>query len=270
MPRSSDSSGSSSFGRPNRLLHPARAEFHFVRPTAEAERDFTAMAASMTPDLQRFILRFVRGDVHRARDLVQDTLLSAWSHLPDLREPQLLRAWLYRVAYRNTISWLRHRGPRGRPIVTLDPGSDDEIESRPLRDAPLWHVAGDWADSEEMTPRLLSNLAELPPRYAMPLRLHYFESLGLRQTSSVLGISIPTLKMRLHRARELLRRRLTMAKNARRFRSAPGHRGATVGRPPPPPVFPLPPPTPPSHPTPRIDTGVPAIVPVTDAPHGAA
>ena len=216
------------------------------------------MAASMGPDLARFIERFVKGDVHRARDLVQDTLLAAWRHLPDLREPQLLRAWLYRVAYRNTMSSLRRRGPRGKRVLPLESGPAQELESPPIGDRPLWRVAGDWSDSEDLTPQLRTTLAELPPRYAMPLKLHYYEEMGLRQTALVLGINVQTLKMRLHRARALLRERVSLAERARRFRAAPGRGGPASGRPPRPAVHralipPLPPLSP--HPTPGIAPG---------------
>ena len=129
MPGNSRSVGSS-FGSSRRAPRAPRPAFVFVRPTAEAERAFTVAAEALAPALERYVARFVRGDAHLARDLVQDTLLSAWKHLPDLREPNLLQAWLYRVAFRNAMSVLRRRGPRRRPIRSLDAGSGVEPASR--------------------------------------------------------------------------------------------------------------------------------------------
>ena len=183
--------------------------------------------------------------MHRARDLVQDTLLSAWLHLPELRRPELLRAWIYRVAYRNAMSSIRRRGPRGRPIVALGDGLAAVISTRPPLESPYWRVAGEWSDSEDLAPQLRVHLAGLPPRFSRPIELHYFARMGLVESAQVLGIPVPMLKMRLHRARELLRRRLIASEGARRFRSAPGHCGVAFGRPPPPPA-------PPTHPTTRV------------------
>jgi RNA polymerase sigma-70 factor (ECF subfamily) len=218
----------------------------------EATRDFTAMASSLAPELERFISNLLRGDPDRVRDLVQDTLLAAWRHLGDLRRPELLRAWIYRVAYRNAMSSLRRRGPRGRAILLLGEGVAEEIRSPVPVEARGWRVAGDWADAEELSPRLRTELAELPPRLARPLELRYLESLGIAETARTLGIRISTLKMRLHRGRELLRHRLTMAERERRFRAPPGNHGVSLGRPPPPPLPRPPPPAPPTRPTVRI------------------
>lgn len=230
-----------------------RRAFVFVRPSAEAERAFTAVLGSIEAELQRFILMFVRGDVHRARDLVQDTLLSAWSHLPDLRDPHLLRAWLHRVAYRNTMSSLRRKGPRGLPVLHLDLLPSQEVENPEVEGRPIWRVAGTWSESDEIAPALRARLAELPAHYALPLRLHYFESHGLAETASMLGLQLSTLKMRLHRGRALLRRRLVASETRRRLGVRPGAK--IVGKAP---IAPLPPPPPPCHPKGRAAPTSPA------------
>ncbi len=207
-------------------------------PTREAIEAFTVAVTVWRPDLVHFVANILHGDVHRASDLVQDALLAAWRHLAGLREPNHLRAWLYRASYRNAISSIRRRGPRGSSIIALDASDEETTAERPAPDDRHYRVADDWADAEDLVPRMRACLPTLPPRYEQALRLHYLDSLGLREAASMLGVAIPTLKMRLHRGRALLKRRLVAEEARRRFRPAPGGRGASMGRPPPPPTPP--------------------------------
>lgn len=242
MPQSSDSisDGGTGSGAASRARPLARAP-GAPGASAEAERAFTALSARMRPELLRFVTVLVRGDVHRANDLVQDTFLSAWRHLPALRDVEKLRSWLYRVAYRNAMSALRRKGPHGRPMLALDATSEapDGAVARPTAGAPRrFRVDGAWTASDELAPALASRVAELPAGYLLPIRLHYLERRGLAETASLLGVPIPALKMRLHRARALLKKQL-VASEARRRRRAGREAGEAAAcrasSPPPPP-----------------------------------
>lgn len=82
----------------------------FPRPVdARADRDarFAEVVRTYEAPLSRYLVRMV-GDVELARDLVQDTFLSAYSAWPD-PEPTHLSAWLYRIATNHALSHLRRR-----------------------------------------------------------------------------------------------------------------------------------------------------------------
>nr|WP_042183548.1 sigma-70 family RNA polymerase sigma factor [Kibdelosporangium sp. MJ126-NF4] len=64
------------------------------------------------PDLFTYVCRLVRGDWHRAEDIVQETLLRCWSNYGD-RDSQSLRPWLFRVAHNLIID--EHRKAEARP-----------------------------------------------------------------------------------------------------------------------------------------------------------
>ena len=55
----------------------------------------------------------------------------------------------------------------------------------------------------------------LPPRYREPIVLFYFQEMDVSETARILGIPEGTLKARLHRARELLRRKATASRESR-------------------------------------------------------
>ncbi len=70
-------------------------------------------------------------------------------------------------------------------------------------------LAGMQSRERNVTVRRL--VLTLPARYREPMVLYYFEEMNLAETAKILGLREGTLKARLHRGRELLRRQLTAA-----------------------------------------------------------
>lgn len=109
--------------------------------------------------LCRFVARIIGGDGHAAHDVVQEAFVAAWRALPRLSNPAHLKAWLFQVAYRHAVTWLRrHRGPRGDWVVGL---SDDARRVADARSAPAdpadapgpaWRVEGRRRTAEEVAP----------------------------------------------------------------------------------------------------------------------
>jgi RNA polymerase sigma-70 factor (ECF subfamily) len=164
---------------------------------------FRAVAEALASPLVRFVSGLLGGDVDGAHDVAQEALIAAWRRLPRLSDPATLRAWVFQVAYHQAMSWMRRRGPGGARFQVLD---DEPLVPEPGPDR-TWNVLGEPFSSEEMAPRLRSALASLPARYGAPLILHHLEGLPARTCAEALGLSVGTLKMRLMRARTLLRRR---------------------------------------------------------------
>jgi RNA polymerase sigma-70 factor (ECF subfamily) len=166
--------------------------------------------------LLRFVVRLVGGDLHAANDIVQEAFVAAWRALPRLSEPRFLRAWLFQVAYRHAITWMRRRqGPRGQPFLALLDGADDcpgprraDPADPPDPAARTWRLDGRLHTSEDVAPPLHAALASLPSHYLAPLTLFYLEGMAAREAAEVLGLPVSTFKMRLHRGRALLKRRL--------------------------------------------------------------
>lgn len=160
-------------------------------------RAFDRVCGVMGPRLHRYATTLLRGDVAAAEDVVQEALLAAWQALPTLRAPELLRGWLFSVTHRRSMGWLRTRARR-----RTDALSDDDAS------APTAPTRGNEGAEAEARTRLLRTLRALPVHYMAPLSLCYLEGLGARETARVLSLSLGTLKMRLYRGRNLLRRRL--------------------------------------------------------------
>ena len=151
------------------------------------------MFDSWIPRVYRFARRLT-GDAHAAEDLTQETLLRAWHQRRQLRDPQAMRVWLFRIAANLWRDELRRRQRPAAPRAALPADCPDPV--RP----PLDKLA----DADELR-RVLAALDELPDRQREVLYLNACEQLSLREVAEVLGISSDAAKASLSLARGKLR-----------------------------------------------------------------
>ncbi len=203
---------------------------------------FGELSAHIGPRLVRYVLGFLNGDLHAANDAVQETLIAAWKGRQGFEDTDHLKAWLYRVARYQSVNWIRRRGPGGEPLRTLP---DDERARRPLVNSRARTATNAESDGDPLLCALRRAMHGLPPRHIAPLRLHYLMGHDTRETARLLGISQTALKMRLHRARNALRKCLveqvdshgdvSLRARARQFSTgAAAHRASRASEPPPP------------------------------------
>lgn len=177
--------------------------------------------------LQRTVLSFgikVCGHREDAEDTAQEVLLKSLPHLAKLDDPQALSAWLYTAA-KNRCWQTRRRASYQRAVALEDlMPSGEELE---------WLLADARKDPETAAAAGQNNqllhqaVLELPPQYRMVLVLHDMEELSTEQVARILSIKSGTVRVRLHRARLLLRKEMN-----RRLAGTPPTSG-TVKRSPP-------------------------------------
>lgn len=137
--------------------------------------------------------RFCR-DRSLAEDMAQEALVKAYRSLARFRGESSFGTWLTAVAVNTYRSRLRSEGP---PLVGLD-------STRVLSDRPgTLERLVDRQRDEAVRRAVLT----LPERYRDALVVYYFHEMDLGQAAATLAVAEGTLKARLHRGRELLRRR---------------------------------------------------------------
>ncbi len=156
------------------------------------------------------ILNFGRrmcGQRHDAEEVLQETLLKAYVSLKDLREPGALRAWVYRVAANACLKMRRRARAAPERAISLD-----EVLPRPGEEGRPPEIP-DWSDvpldrllQGEMRQALERAVLDLPKDFRVVLLLRDQEGFSTRETASILGISETLAKVRLHRARLVLRK----------------------------------------------------------------
>ncbi len=147
------------------------------------------------------------GDEDEAEGIVQDSFLRLFEKLDQFEGRSQLGTWLYRVAYNASIDRLRQRRPT-QPLADEAGNADDS----PFMPAILtdWSQAPEALfDSGETQAQLEVAVGRLPERLRGAFVLREIEGLSTAETAVVLGISEGAVKVRLHRARLLLREELS-------------------------------------------------------------
>lgn len=144
--------------------------------------------------LHRFFTHKVEGGVD---DLIQRTLLDCLEGSTAIREPQQFRAYLFRIARNRLFDRLRHDCRLG-PKVELS-----DLSLRDLGASPSSLLA------EQQRARVLTDaLRGLPLESQIALELTYWEGLSAPQIAEALGINESTVRSRVTRARDALKREL--------------------------------------------------------------
>ena len=189
----------------------APAEEQFLERLRRGEAAaFNRLVEERHGDVYALLYRLTE-DPEEARDLTQETFLQAFRHLANFRGDADLRTWLYRIAVnqaRNRWRWWKRR--RRDRTVSLDaPASEGS-------DAPLsagLEQAGA-ADPEmqalarERERALHAALRTLSRPYREVIVLRDIEGLSYEEVASALDLNVGTVKSRLSRGRNELRRRL--------------------------------------------------------------
>jgi RNA polymerase sigma-70 factor, ECF subfamily len=151
----------------------------------------------------------VCGHPEDAEDTTQEVLFRSLGHLAKLKEPQALAVWLYTVT-RNRCWRMRRKSTNApKQMVALDELMPDEAElGRLLADAaqgPEDNVA-----QAEQANLLHKAVLQIPPPLRMVLVLHDMEELDTDQVATILGLKAGTVRVRLHRARLLVRKEMAL------------------------------------------------------------
>jgi RNA polymerase sigma-70 factor, ECF subfamily len=174
--------------------------------------DFSAMESLLAKyERQVFaVARRIVGQHQDAEEVVQQTFLSVLEHLNDFREESQFRTWLMRIATNQALGLLRRQSIRS--TVSLDGhNGDDSYEGIPHPEyiAAWRETPDDIAMRRETRQYVDEALATLGEKYRVVFVLRDIEELSTRETAEVLGITQEAVKVRLLRARLMLRERLT-------------------------------------------------------------
>ena len=160
---------------------------------------FDELARVRIDHLYRLAVAILRSEMD-ARDAIQEALVSAWRHLPTLRDPAHFDAWLDRIVINACRMSLRHR--RGIRLREIDVG--DPAELRPGVAVGLQQAGP--ADAVAEADLVRHAMEHLDADQRVLLVMHHVEGRPIDEIAGVLGIPSGTAKWRLHAARAALQR----------------------------------------------------------------
>lgn len=174
---------------------------------------FAELVTRHQRQLYRLALRMTQSEAD-AQEVMQEAFLNAWEKLPSFRGEAMFSSWLYRIAANAALMRLRRR--RRAP----DPLGDEPLElAGPKFTADGQHQnpgQSDWSQradealmSRQLGERINIAVRRLPEEYRTVFLLKDVDGLSNEQIASVLELTVPAVKSRLHRARLALREQLT-------------------------------------------------------------
>ena len=150
------------------------------------------------------------GRVDVSEELAQETFLSAWKNLRQLKELGDFRAWLCTIARNMLNNYYRKKKP-----VPLE--SEDIIELADHAPNPSETLI-----AQEESIMLEQALMHMPVEYREPLVMYYRQEQSVREVAVGLGLNESTVRTRLHRARQMLREEMAARLERTLERTAPG------------------------------------------------
>ena len=136
------------------------------------------------------------GDHHLAQDIVQDAIIEAFLHLPQLKEPSAFPGWFRQIVFRQCTRLLRQGT---LTYYSLEAASADQVAESDTEELVM---------QAEREASVRSALASLPRHEQLVAALFYGCGYSYNEVSAFLKIPITTVKKRLHSARQKLRMQL--------------------------------------------------------------
>ena len=167
------------------------------------QQDFSTIYNEYYPKIVRYLTRVVGES--EAEDAAQEVFVKIDRSLESFRGESSLSTWIYRIATNTAMDHLRRPSSKrqSQPMEEKDFSSDDDagpVDNKPLLDTLLIR--------KDMNDCIRGVVESLPTEYSTVLVLSEFEGLTNSEIAEVIGISLDTVKIRLHRARTKLRKAL--------------------------------------------------------------
>jgi RNA polymerase sigma-70 factor (ECF subfamily) len=176
-----------------------------ARAAAGDDTAFEALVARYQHRVYRLACRLTSET--DAADVLQDTFLQIYRHLPTFRGDARFSTWIYRVA---TNASLMHRRARARrPAESLEEFLPQfDANGRHSRTPEALQMASridELLDRRELAERAWAAIERLPDLYREAFVLRDLEELSTAEVAQVLGVEPATVRQRVHRARMMVR-----------------------------------------------------------------
>ena len=174
----------------------------------DSQKDFTTIYTEYYPKIVGYLTRLV-GELE-AEDAAQEVFVKIDRSLESFRGDSSLSTWIYRIATNTAMDHLRRPSSKRSSLATEDKDFSSEEDAGPVDNKPLLDTL---LIRKDMNDCIRGVVESLPADYSTVLVLSEFEGLTNSEIAEVIGISLDTAKIRLHRARTKLRKALELKCN---------------------------------------------------------
>ena len=169
---------------------------------------FTELVKKYQKPVHALVWRKI-GDFHIAEEITQDTFLKAYQGLATLKKPQSFASWLYVIAANHCSTWLRKRRLQTQSVE--ETGST-RLEKTTYSGYVIEENERTAVEAQrEVVKKLLAKLQESERTV---ITLHYFSEMSSAEIGAFLGVSANTIRSRLRRAQQRLKKEEPMIREA--------------------------------------------------------
>ena len=173
-----------------------------------ANLDFTQVYKEFHPKILRYLERLT-GDREEAKDLDQEVFLKVDKGLSKFEGRSSLSTWIYRIATNVSHDRFRSASFQKGKKQTLTDGFIEENKE----DANVWTGEREASSDQQLEGKEMSScinryIYDLNEDYQKVLVLSEYEGLKNKEIANILGVTIDTIKIRIHRARTQLKKRM--------------------------------------------------------------
>lgn len=173
----------------------------FLRIADGEEQAFNELFRIYLPQIHRHIYQIVRSET-AAKDIIQEVFLHLWLgryRLPEVDNPS---AWIFRIAYNQSFSYLKKQSYREKSQNTIENIAEEKIASRDTEEA---------LDLSEINQLIQKAVRELPPQSRRIFQLNRLNGIKPAEIAEELQISVQAVRNALTRSGKFIRDHL--AKN---------------------------------------------------------
>lgn len=168
---------------------------------------FEKLLREYGPRLLRLARRFLANE-EDARDALQDAMVAVYRSIGNFESTSALSTWLHRIVVNSALMKLRSRRRHPEEDIEqyLPTFTSDGHQREPT--TPWTESADRVIEREELRASVREAIDKLPDAYRIVLHLRDIEELSTAETAEILGVTKDVVKIRLHRARQALRKLL--------------------------------------------------------------
>jgi RNA polymerase sigma-70 factor (ECF subfamily) len=180
-----------------------REDAELIRRALEgAEAAFAELLAKYRRQVYTLALKML-GQAEDAEDASQDAFIRAFQSLESCDPSRPFARWIYRITYNLCVDRFRRRK---LVAVPFEQSIDEEGRPREYADTgPGPDALYEGTDAER---RISDLLASLPPRYRAVVVLRHQQELSYEEIAEVMSLPLGTVKARIHRAHNMLKKAL--------------------------------------------------------------
>ena len=154
-----------------------------------------------------FLLLSLLKNETEAEDAAQETVIKVYLNLKNFRGDSQFRTWVLSIARNEGLGRLRRQTNRREDSLEAET-NDQNGDFTPAILTSWREIPTEALEKKELAAILRAGIESLPEIYRNIIFLRDIEEMDIRETAAALGISEGAVKVRLHRARAMLQRRL--------------------------------------------------------------